>query len=129
MNENLNRLLSKVNSQYKQDYCDYCLTEEFLSEEEKSIIEEGTYLDRSPVFVEVITEDLSDKGFTKSEIDQIIINQIDKETALKYIAYVVSLSNDYNSYEEFSKLIEDEYSEYVTENTYIKIKKLYDSLK
>ena len=31
---------------------------------------------------------LSDKGFTDSEIEQIATNQLDKETALKYIAYV-----------------------------------------
>lgn len=128
MNENISALLSKVDAQYKNDYCIVCLDRRNLSDAERRIIEDGTNLDKSNTFMEVITDDLSDKGFTDSEIEQIATNQLDKETALKYIAYVVSLLNDYNSYEEFLTLINEEYSEYVTQDTYTKIKRLYDSL-
>lgn len=96
----MEKLLLTVNSEYKEDFRNICLQED-ISDEERNILEEGTNLEKSETFVEAIESDLMDKGFTKEEIDEIVINQINQKTAIKYIAYVVSLVGDYDSYEEF----------------------------
>lgn len=87
---------------YFKDYVQTFIRENNL---EESSIEE--YL-KNPDFLNVIKDDLDDKGFSKSEIDEIINNNMNKLTGSKFLAYYILLTNSYNTQEEMNKIITDD---------------------
>lgn len=129
--DELTRLLVLCDVRYKNDYISICLDnyKDKLSKQDIELLKEGTSLEKVPCFVDVITEDLQDKGFSNEEIYNIITTNLTKDVAYKYIAYVVSLTNDYDCLEEFNELIENDFnSNPIDKETFEYIYKAYQTL-
>lgn len=65
---------------------------------------------KDKTFIELISNDLDDKGFSKSEIDEILFRELSTNTAYKIVAYCLSLYDDYKTIDELKDIIQDYYS-------------------
>lgn len=128
----IQRVLSHADSNYKNDFITLCLElhGDDLSGDEFMDLTEGINLDKIEYFVDILNQDLTDHGFNESEIYGIIHQSFDKELAYKYIAYAVSLVNEYSNIDEFNEIIKDEYfiDEGVTAEDFEQIYKAYQTL-
>ena len=57
----------------------------------------------------LVTEDLLDKGFSKDEVDEIVSQDISKDTSYKFMAYYLYLIDSYNNINEMTNLIKESY--------------------
>lgn len=56
---------------------------------------------------DTIEEELTKKGFSKEEAQEVSIKSLSNETAYKFLSYAYQLYNDYHTVDELKKIITD----------------------
>lgn len=94
--------LTDALDQYMNDYLNTYVEQKGLNPDNADdYIEDKEYLD-------MLENDLEDKGFSKEEAQSIVIRSLDKETAYKFMTYVILLCNSFENIDEMKKVIVDD---------------------
>lgn len=96
------QVLNAINS-YKDDYY-------YVAQERLGAIHPDADIREDDILTElesIVKEDLNDKGFTKEEIEEILEQNLTKETAYKFMAYFISLYDEAYTVEEVKSVIDN----------------------
>ena len=94
-------IISKLLNGYIDDYKTVAIPRLGLSSDD------GRDWLKDKTLLRVISEDLYDKGFVKSEINEIISMNISNETSYRLVAYLISLFDEFTTIDELKKVIDE----------------------
>lgn len=105
VNENIIKEVSTYLDNYKQEMLSV-LVQQIADDDgvDVDFIDPDEYVD-SVELNEVIEDDLSDKGFTASEISQIQAQQMTDETCYKFLAYAIGLEDNFANVDELTNVL------------------------
>ena len=104
-------ILSECLAEHKMTWFEYACNDKGLNPNDVD------YADVSDVLeTKYVEPDLIEKGFTKKEAQEISLQQISEKTALKFMAYFVSLYEEYENYEEFVQIINEDMPDFGIKN-------------
>lgn len=130
--ENLMKEVRTYLDSYKEDMLNVVV--EQIAEDDGvdvDFIDPDEYVD-SVELKEAIEDDLSDKGFTDYEIGEIQEQQMTEETCYKFLAYAISLEDDYSTVDELTNVLATSFYgniENYTKEDLEKILKAFGSIK
>lgn len=104
------KIIDRIVDSYLDDYIK-------VAKEQLNTNEDRDWL-RDKDFIEIIENDLSDKGFSKQEINEILNNNKSKETSYKIVAYCLCLLMDYTNIKELKECIKEYVKEDYIENDF-----------
>ena len=105
VNENIIKEVSTYLDNYKQEMLSV-LVQQIADDDgvDVDFIDPDEYVD-SVELNEIIEDDLSDKGFTTSEISQIQAQQMTDETCYKFLAYAIGLEDNFANVDELTNVL------------------------
>lgn len=98
--ENFRNVLNKSLSELKMAWFDIACEDLNLRAYDVDWDDVSEYIEKK-----CLQAELKDYGFTDQEIWEILSQQMQEKTALKFMAYFISLHNEYETFEDFMNVI------------------------